>query len=75
MLLILFRLLAMQRKHTYTKRFNLSTPQRKCPMLRQQLHRYSVFPLRQFYSKLMFVLVSMDILRLVSRVLNELQTL
>jgi len=35
---ILFGLLMMQRKWTYTKRFNLSTRQRKCPMLRQQLH-------------------------------------
>jgi len=35
--LILFRLLTMQRKWTYTKRLTLSTPQRKCPVLRQQL--------------------------------------
>ena len=40
--LILLRLLMMQRKWAYTKCFILSTPQRKCPMLRQQLH--AVFP-------------------------------
>jgi len=34
--LILFRLLTMQCKSMFTKRFTLSTPQRKCPMLRQQ---------------------------------------
>jgi len=38
LLLTLFRLLTMQRKWTYTKGFTLSTPQRKCPLLRQQLH-------------------------------------
>jgi len=36
-LLILFRFLTMQRKRTYTKRFNLNTPQRKCSMLRQKV--------------------------------------
>jgi len=35
-LLILFRLLTMQRTWTFTKRFILSTPQRKCPRLQQQ---------------------------------------
>jgi len=34
--LIFFRLLTMQCKWTFTKRFILSTPQRKCRMLRQQ---------------------------------------
>ena len=38
LLLTLFRLLTMQRKWTHTKRFTLSTQQRKCPLLRQQLH-------------------------------------
>jgi len=37
-LLTLFRLLTMQYKWRYTKHFTFSTPQRKCPMLRQQLH-------------------------------------
>jgi len=35
-LLILFRLLTMQCKWTFTKRFTLSTPQRQCPILRQE---------------------------------------
>jgi len=35
-LLILFRLLTMQCKWTFTKHFILSIPQRKCPKLRQQ---------------------------------------
>ena len=35
-LLILFRLLTMQRKCTFTKRFALSTPQRKGPILRKK---------------------------------------
>ena len=35
----------MQRKRTYTKRFTLSTPQRKCSMLRQRLQ--TVLFLRQ----------------------------
>jgi len=35
-LLIFFRLLTMQCKWTFTKRFTPSTPQRKSPMLRQQ---------------------------------------
>jgi len=55
-LLIFFRLLAMQRKWTYAKR--------KCPMLRQQLHAVFVLPVRKFYTWQMFVLVSMDISRL-----------
>jgi len=38
-LLILFRLLAMQCKWTFTKRFTLSTTQIKCPMLRQELQK------------------------------------
>jgi len=54
-LLIFFRLLAMQRKWTYTKR--------KCPMLRQTVAN-SVFPGRKLYTEQMFVLVSMNILRL-----------
>jgi len=33
---ILFRLLTMECKWTFTKRFNISTPQSKCPILRQQ---------------------------------------
>jgi len=32
------RLLMMQHKWPYTKHFTLSIPQRKCSMLRQQLH-------------------------------------
>jgi len=36
--LILLRLLTVQRKCSYTKRFTFSTPQRKWSMLRQQLH-------------------------------------
>jgi len=47
--LILFRLLTMQCKWTYTKRLTLSTSQRKCPMLRQQLQ--TVFFLWKFYTK------------------------
>ena len=35
-LLIFFRLLRMQCKWTFTKRFTVSTSQRKCPMERQQ---------------------------------------
>jgi len=35
-LLIIFRFLTMQCKQTFTKRFSLSTPQRKYPMLRQK---------------------------------------
>jgi len=61
-LLILFRLLTMQRKWPFTKRFTLSTPQRKCPISRQQLQ--TVFPRRNFYTEQMFVLVSVNILRL-----------
>jgi len=33
-LLILCKSLTMQCKSTFTKRFTLSTPQRRCPMLR-----------------------------------------
>jgi len=44
-------------------------------MLWEQLHSYSVFPLRKFYTELMFLLASMGILRLVKKVLNELQSL
>jgi len=39
-LLIIFRLLTMQCTWTFTKRFTLSTPQRKCPVLRQQSKRW-----------------------------------
>jgi len=59
-LLILFRFLTMQCKWTYTKRFTLSAPQRKWPMLWQRLQ--TVFPLLwKFYTEQMFVLVSMNI--------------
>jgi len=43
--LILFRFRTIQRKRMYTKRFALSTPQRKYSMLRQRLR--TVLPLRQ----------------------------
>jgi len=36
---IIFRFLTMQYKWMSIKRFTLSTPQRKCPMLRQQSHK------------------------------------
>jgi len=54
-LLILFRLLARQRKWTYTK-MKMSTVMATVA--------YSVFPLRKFYIEERFVLLSMDILRL-----------
>ena len=52
------RLLTMQRKLTYTKRFALPAPQRKCPVLRQQLQ--TVVSPRKFYTEQMFVSVSMN---------------
>ena len=54
-LLDFLRLLAMQRKWTYTKRkmFNVTATV-----------AYSVFFVRKLYTEQMFVLVSMDILRL-----------
>ena len=42
-LLIFFRLLTMQCTRTFTKRFNLSTSQRKCSMLRQQSQNMRFF--------------------------------
>ena len=53
-LLIFFRLLAMQRKWTYTKKMSNDTA----------TVAYSVFPVRKLYTEQMFVLVSMDTLRL-----------
>jgi len=54
-LLIFFRLLAMQRKWTYTKEkmFNVTATV-----------AYSVFLVRKLYSEQMLILVSIDILRL-----------
>jgi len=52
-LLIFFRLLAMQCRWAYTK---------KCLRLRQRLH--TCFPCKKLHTEQMFVLVSKDILRL-----------
>jgi len=46
-LFILFRFLTMQCKQMFTKRFTLSTPQRKCSMLRQRLQ--TVLPLTKTF--------------------------
>ena len=54
-LLIFFRSLAMQRKWTYTKEKMFSVTATVA---------YSVFPVRKLYSKQMFVLASMDFLKL-----------
>jgi len=40
-LLIIFRLLTIQCKRTFTKCFTYSTPQWKCPMLRQPSQKYA----------------------------------
>ena len=70
----LFDLLTIQRKWTYTRRFTLSTPQRKRLKLRQQLQTgFSLY--KHFYTEQMFVLVCMVIQDWVGRVLNELQAL
>jgi len=43
-LLILFRLLTMKYKSKFKKCFTISTPQRKCPMLRQQSQKCASLP-------------------------------
>jgi len=57
-----FHVLTMHHKLKCTKPFTVSTPQRKWPILRQQLHAMlSLY--ENFTTEQMFVLVSINILR------------
>jgi len=55
---ILFRFLTMQWKWMFTKRFTPSTPQRKCPMLRQQSQKCASLAAIARYIAIISILLS-----------------
>jgi len=55
-LLIVFRLVSMQCKRTFTEHFTLSKPQRKCPVLRQQSQKCASLAALVRYITIIYIL-------------------